>query len=321
MHLLRPGERPVTAADVRPRQAGLLKASVRAWLEDYAPSMGAALSYYTLFSLAPMLLIVISVAGLVFGAEAARGEIVSQLEGMVGADGARAAQDLLQSASAPAAGVIATIVGFLTLLIGATSVFGELQSDLDRIWKASAAKEHSGIVALVRTRLLSFGMILAIGFLLLVSLVISAALAALGRLWGPAFADRELTLQAISLATSFVVFSILFAIIYKILPRVQVGWRDVWVGTAFTAALFIAGKFAIGLYLGKAGLASTFGAASSLVVLMVWVYYSAQIFLLGAEFTWLFAHKYGSRKGEPIPELLRKSRNGVGAGAQGSMGS
>jgi membrane protein len=293
---------PTRSAPTRTGFVRLVWESVLAWLEDYAPSMGAALAYYTLFSLAPMLLIVIAIAGMLFGAEAARGEIMTQLGGLIGPDGAQAVQGLLESANKPAAGVVASVVGLLTLLIGATSVFAELQSALDRIWRAPAARQSTGIIGLLRTRLLSFGMILAIGFLLLVSLVISAALSALGQWWGAWFEGWELVLQVVNIGVSLMITTVLFALIYKILPRVRVAWRDVWIGAGVTALLFTFGKFVIGLYLGKAGVDSAFGAAGSLVIIMVWVYYSAQIFLLGAEFTWLFAHWYGSRRGEPIPE-------------------
>jgi membrane protein len=277
----------------------LIEKSCEAWVDDYAPSMGAALAYYTMFSLAPILIVVIAVAGMVFGAEAARGEIVAQLRGLMGEEGAIAVQELLTSASHPAKSIFAAIVGAVTLLVGATSVFGELQSDLDRIWRAPALEQDGALVGMLRGRLLSFGMIVTIGFLLLVSLVFSAALAALGKWSGSFLPGWELALQAAGLVVSFAITTVLFAMIYQILPRVQVAWRDVWVGSAVTALLFSLGKLAIGLYLGKAGVTSGFGAAGSLVVLLVWVYYSSQIFLLGAEFTWVYAHSHGSRSREP----------------------
>ena len=259
-------------------------------MDDYASSMGAALAYYTIFSLAPLLLLVIAVAGLAFGAEAARGEIVGQLRGLIGAEGAVAVQGLLKSASTPTKSIWASIIGVVTLLIGATSVFAELQSALDRIWRAPAAAQSTGVMGLLRSRLLSFGLILSIGFLLLVSLVVSAGLAALGKWWGPMFGAWETVLQMVNAVVSFGFISVLFALVYRILPRVKVAWNDVWIGAAVTAFLFTVGKFAIGFYLGKAGASSGFGAAGSVVVLLVWVYYSAQIFLLGAEFTWVYAH-------------------------------
>src|SRR3954470_18085896 len=208
----------------------LLKDTAGAWSADYAPSMGAALSYYTLFSIAPLLLIVIAVAGLVFGADAARGEIFGQLAGLVGAEGAKAVEGLLQAVDRPAQGMIATIVGVLTLLLGATTVFGELQNALDRIWRAPARAASKGWWNLLRTRLLSFGMVLGIAFLLMVSLVVSAVLSALGRFWGPMFKDWESAAHLIDLGVSFGLVTVLFAMIYKLIPRVRIAWHDVWVG-------------------------------------------------------------------------------------------
>jgi membrane protein len=277
---------------------GLVKTAASSWIDDYAPSMGAALAYYTMFSIAPLLLIVISVAGLIFGVEAARGEIFSQLQGMMGADGAAAIQGLLESASKPAKSITATMLGILLLLVGATTVFGELQDDLDRIWRAPDRDKTAGMWGLLRARLLSFGMILGIGFLLMVSLVFSAALSALGKWWGPMFGGWEVLAQLVNIVVSFTLTTTVFAMIYKVMPRVHIAWRDVWIGAAVTALLFTIGKFLIGLYIGKSGVASGFGAAGSLVVVLLWVYYSAQIFLLGAEFTWAYAHAFGSRKGQ-----------------------
>ena len=278
----------------------LLRDSVAAWVADYAPSMGAALSYYTIFSIAPLLVIVIAIAGLAFGAEAASGAIFAQLRGMVGDSGAAAIQGLVQSASKPAASILAALTGIVTLVLGATTVLGELQSALDRIWRAPRAAEQ-GWWRVVRGRLLSLGMILAIGFLLLVSLVMSAAIVAIGDWWGPWFGKMRWLLEALNFAVSFLAVTALFAMIYKILPRVSIGWRDVGIGAAVTALLFTVGKFLIGLYLGKSGVTSGFGAAGSVVVLLVWVYYSAQIFLLGAEFTSIYTYRYGSLRGVVPP--------------------
>jgi membrane protein len=288
------------AAPLRATYA-LFKEAVEAWMDDYAPSMGAALSYYTLFSIAPLLLIAVGVAGLVFGEEAARGEIFGQLRELMGDEGASAIERLLASADKPEGGVIATAVGMAVLLLGAMTVFGELQNALDRIWRAPARMKSAGWWSLVRSRLLSFGMILGIAFLLMVSLVLSALLSALGRFWGPAFREWEALAHLIDVALSFGLVTVLFAMIYKFIPRVQIAWRDVWVGAAVTAVLFAVGKLLIGLYLGKSTVASAFGAAGSLAVMMIWVYYSAQIFLLGAEFTWIYAHAYGSRRRERRP--------------------
>ena len=280
---------------------GLIKSAFTAWLSDYAPSMGAALAYYTMFSIAPLLLIVISIAGLIFGVDAARGEIFDQLKGLMGEQGAQAVQDLLVSVNKPGQDVATATLGVVLLLIGATTVFGELQDDLDRIWHAPA-REGSGLWNLLRARILSFGMILGIAFLLLVSLVSSAGIAALGHWWGPALAGWETLAHAINLAFSFVLTTAVFALIYKIMPRVNIRWHDVWIGAAITALLFTLGKFFIGLYIGKSGVTSGFGAAGSLVVVLVWVYYSAQIFLLGAEFTWAYSNTFGSRKGQAAAE-------------------
>lgn len=273
----------------------LIRKSIGAWVDDYAPSMGAALAYYTLFSIAPLLIIAIAVAGLVFGQEAARGEIVAQIQDLIGQEGAIAVQGLLKSANEPAQGIFATVVSIITLVIGATTVFAELQSDLDRIWRVPAAAKESGIWILLRTRLLSFGLVLGLGFLLLVSLVVSAVIAALGKWSNGFFEGWEALLNVLNLSLSFVITALLLAMIYKLMPRTRITWRDVWLGAAVTALMFEIGKFLIGLYLGKTSVASSFGAAGSLVVLLVWVYFSAQIFLLGAELTWVYSHEYGSK--------------------------
>ena len=277
------------------RQWGMTQAAAKAWLDDFAPSMGAALSYYTLFSLAPLLVIVIAVAGMVFGEQAAQGEIVVQLRGIMGAQGALAVEGILKAAREPARGLVATIVGSAILLLGATAVFAELQSALDRIWRTPDQRAGSGIWNLLRTRLLSFGLVLGLAFMLTVSLVVSAALAALGKWWGGWFAGWDIVLEVLNFAVSFGIFTLLFAMIYKIMPRATIPWRDVWTGATVTALLFTIGKVLIGLYLGKSSLASEFGAAGSLVVLAAWVYYSAQIFLFGAEYTWVYASRHGSR--------------------------
>ena len=219
----------------------LLRQVVAAWLDDYGPSMGAALAYYTMFSLAPLLLIVIAVAGLVFGEDAARGEIRAQLSGLMGDAGAAAVQGLLSSVHKPAEGVAATALGVLLLLLGATTVFGELQDALDRIWRVPARRHRSGWLVLVRARLLSFGMILAIGFLLMVSLLLSAVLASMGRWWGPAFGEWVALAETSNAIGSFVMVAVMFALIYKIMPRVRVDWRDVWIGALVTALLFTLG--------------------------------------------------------------------------------
>ena len=272
----------------------LVRDAVKSWIDDYAPSMGAALAYYTMFSIAPLLLIVIAVAGLVFGEQAARGEIVSQLRTLMGEDGARAVEALLVSVKVGGTGIVGTLGGVFMLLVGATTVFAELQNAMDRIWRAPERANEGGVWTLLRTRLLSLGMIMGIGFLLVVSLVVSAGLAALARWWGPLFGDARVLASALDFGLSFVIVTSAFAMIYKWMPRVRLHWRDVWTGAAVTALLFTIGKMLIGTYLGSSGISSGFGAAASLVVMVVWVYYSAQVFLLGVEFTRLYAMRYGS---------------------------
>jgi membrane protein len=223
----------------------------------------------------------------------------------MGEQGAAAVQSMLQAVNKPREGIVATLIGIALLVVGATTVFGELQDALDRIWRAPARAKSSGIFNLLRVRLLSFSMVMGIGFLLMVSLVASAALAALGKWWSPMFGAWETLAQWVNFGFSFGMVTVIFAMIYKIMPRAKVQWRDVWVGAAVTALLFTIGKHLIGLYIGKSSVASGYGAAGSLVVVLVWVYYSAQIFLLGAEFTWVYARSYGS---------LKHSGVGIGAG-------
>jgi membrane protein len=284
----------------------MLQEAASSWVDDHAPSMGAALAFYTLFSIAPLLLIVISVAGLVFGQQAARGEILEQITGLVGVDSARAIESLLQGLNHPGAGVMGTLVGLVAMLIGATTVFAELQDAMDRIWRAPSRPSGGGLWRMLRARMLSLGLVLGIGFLLIVSLIASAALAALGKWWEVWFNDVAVLANVLNVAVSFALIATMFAMIYKWIPRVKVAWRDVWVGAALTAALFTVGKTLIGLYIGRSGVASPFGAAASLVVLLLWVYYSAQIFLLGAEFTWVYARRMGSLKGA-VPDRLATS--------------
>jgi membrane protein len=279
----------------------LMRKALSTWSEDYAPSMGAALSYYTLFSIAPLLVIVIATAGIFFGEEAVRGEIFTQLADLLGVEGARAVEGLLQSAPTAGDGIFAAMVGVAVLVLGATTVLGELQNDLDRIWRVPMQRKPSGLWGYARSRILSFAMILCIAFILMVSLVFSAAISVLGKWWGAWFIGWEVLAHVLDLALSFGLITLLFALIYKIVPRARIKWHDVWVGAAFTALLFAIGKVLIGLYLGKSDVTSGFGAAGSLVLLMVWVYYSAQIFLIGAEFTWVYAHEYGSRRGVVTP--------------------
>ena len=278
------------------------RAAFDAWIDDHASSMGAALAYYTLFSIAPLLLIVVSVAGLWFGPEAARGQIFGQLSGLVGPAGASTIQDLLESVNKPAGGITATFIGLVLMLIGATTVFAELQDALDRIWRAPV-RVGSGLWRLLRTRLLSFGLILGFGFLMVVSLLLSAGLSAIQTWWAPRMVGWELLLAIGNQVVSFALVTLMFAMIYKLMPRARIEWRDVAVGSLATSTLFAWGKWMIGLYIGTSGVSSGFGAAGSLVALLVWVYFSAQIFLLGAEFTWVYAHALGSRRHQAVPKL------------------
>ena len=273
-----------------------------AWREDYAASMGAALAYYTMFSLAPLMLIVVSVAGLVFGEAAARGEIQAELDALMGPNGAGAVQALLASVHKPSEGVAATVLGLALLLAGAASVFSELQDALDRIWRVPLKEPANGWLDFLRHRLLSYGMILALGFLLMVSLLASALLAALGHQLGPLSGAWGGVVALGNSISSFGLAALVFALIFKVMPRVNVLWKDVWIGALFTAILFALGKLVIGVYIGRSGVASGFGAAGSLVVVLLWVYWSAQILLIGAEFTWVYANMFGSRKAaEPVP--------------------
>ncbi len=285
----------------------MARESVSAWIDDFAPSMGAGIAYYTVFSLAPLLVIVIAIAGLLFGSDVASGYLYGQLGDLLGEQGADAVRDMVESAHSTGEGIVATAVGAVLLAVGATTVFGELQSDLDRIWKAPAAKKSEGLWGMIRGRILSFGLVVSLGFLMLVSLVISAALAAFGKWWSGLIGDVEWLLHILDFVVSLAVVTVMFALMYKILPRVKIGWHDVWIGAIVTAVLFAIGKLLVGLYLGKSNLASSFGTAGALAVLLVWVYYSAQIFLLGAEFTWVYAQRFGSRQGQPRPGTAKES--------------
>jgi membrane protein len=266
--------------------------AVYGWMEHQASRTGAALAFYTVFSLAPILLLSIAIAGFFFGQRAARGEIFAQISDLIGPAGAATVQMVLQHAGRPGAGAMATIVSVFTLIIGANTALVELKAGLDQIW--GVPPEHrQGFWYFIRTRLLSVGMILALGFLLLVSLVISAALTALERFSrGDQFINT--LLDWLNTAFSFALVVALFATIYKVLPSVRIAWRDATIGAIVTAMLFTIGKFAIGLYIGNSGLASTYGAAGSVIVVLVWVYYSSQIVLFGAEFTRAYAYRFGS---------------------------
>lgn len=276
----------------------LVSATFNDWVDDKAPRLAAALSYYTLFSLAPILIIAIAIAGLVFGQEAARGQIVGQIQSLVGVDGGKAIEAMLQSASQPTTGKLATIIGFVTLLIGATGAFVELQDAMNTIWEVRP-KPGRGIKGMLFDRLFSFGVLLGVGFLLLVSLVISAALSAFTALLNRVTPASSFVAHGLNLVLSFGITTLLFALIFKILPDVRLRFRDVWLGAAVTAGLFTIGKFVIGLYIGRGAVASAYGAAGSLVALLVWIYYSTLILFLGAEFTQIYA-EWNGRVIEPL---------------------
>jgi membrane protein len=273
--------------------------SIIEWVNDRASRKGAALAFYTVFSLAPILILAIAIAGIFFGEDAARGEIFEQVRDLLGRDGALAIQAMIVNAGKTGAGVVATVVGIVTLFVGATTALAELKDGLDQIWNAPPEKT-SGFWYFLRKRLLSIGLILSLGFLLLVSLAFSAVLGVLARKWGPRDATGDV-LEAANFLFSFALVTLLFAMIYKILPAVRIAWRDVIIGALVTAMLFNVGKYMIGLYLGNSAIASTYGAAGSVILVLIWVYYSAQIFLLGAEFTKVYAHRYGSLRGAPQP--------------------
>jgi len=301
----------------------LIKQAGRAWIKDGAPSMGAALAFYSAFSIAPLLIIVIGVAGAVYGVDVARGAVEAQLTDLMGPTAAAAIQALLMGAHGQSTGVIASVIGVVTLLVGATTVLVELQSDLDRIWSAPPRKGH-GAVTLLRSHITSLGLILGIGFLLLVALVLTGILAVFGKNWGSVYPGVATALYILNFLLSLAVVTALIAMLYKWLPNVPIAWRDVWIGALTTAILFTAGQTAIGFYLTRSAMGSAYGAAGAMVVLLTWLYYSAQIFLFGAEFTQAYANRCAaigmdclSKDGAsavqqeeslPAPLLARKAR-------------
>ncbi len=273
----------------------VLKQTVAEWTEDRAPMLGAALAYYTVFSLAPLLIISIAIAGFVLGDEAARGQVFDQMRSLIGDQGAKATQDMVQSAGAkPSTGIVATITGIVTLLFGASGVFGQLQTSLNIIWGVEP-KPGRGVKGLIKDRFLSFGFILVVCFLLLVSLVMSAGITFVAKWAGTMTAGTEVLAQVINIGLSLTVITVLFALIFKFLPDAKIAWRDVWIGAFVTSLLFTIGKFGLGLYLGTSSVGSSFGAAGSLIVLLLWVYYSSQILFFGAELTQVYANQCGSR--------------------------
>ncbi len=295
--------------------------SCNGWLEDRALRFSAALAYYSVFALAPLIIIAISVAGLIFGEEAARGQIYQQLDWLLGAKGAAEIQTLIQASSDTSKSLIATAVGVLTLLVGASGVFGQLKDALNTIWGVML-KPGGGMKGALKEYLLSFSMVLGVGFLLIISLLLSAVLQAInnfmiGYLPIPSF------VAPLTVAVSFFVIVLLFALIFKVLPDVEINWEDVWIGATVTALLFTLGKFLISLYLGTSSIASSFGAAGALILILVWVYYSTTIFLLGAEFTKVYASRYGSgirpsRHAQFVSPAMREEQGLANADAGGS---
>ena len=264
------------------------------WIEDEPFLLASSLSYYTLFSLTPLLVIAIAVAGLVFGREAAQNEIVQTIGGMIGPESAQAIQGMIENASnKPKTGMMSTALGAAALLIGAGGVVGQLQTSLNKIWGVEP-KSGQGIWVFIRQRFISFAMVLAVGFILLVSLVVTALLTAFSQFVGSLIGGAAFVAHLLDIVVSFAFVTLLFAMIYKFVPDVKIHWKDVWIGAALTSILFTVGKFLIGLYLGGSGVASAYGAAGSLITILLWVFYSSLIFLLGAEFTQGYASTYGS---------------------------
>jgi membrane protein len=287
----------------------ILRRALAGWWNDNVPRLGASLAYYTLFALAPVLVIAIAIGGLVFGAEAVRGEIVGQIQGLLGREGAEAVQAMLEGASRPSSSIAATVVGVVTFFLGATGAFLELQTALNVIWHVESKTDGSFLRVLIMQRVISFGLVVALGFLLVTSLLVSAALAAVHRYMGNAFPGVVVLWEALNVVVSLGVITLLFAMIYKVLPDVKLAWTDVWVGALVTAGLFTIGKLLIGLYLGTTSIGSTYGAAGSVIVILVWVYYSAQIILLGAEFTRSYVDQFGRRP--RIEEFAEPRATGV----------
>jgi membrane protein len=266
-----------------------------AWIEHDASTMGAALAFYTIFSVAPILIIAIGVVGLVIGADTVRADLLPQMQTLLGDAGASAVQTLLSSASYMGKSRVATAIGVGTLLIGASTVFVELQTSLDRIWGVPKRNRQRGLWRLLRSRFLSLGLVFGVGFLLMVSLLVSAVLAAVGAWLASYLGEWQASIIAIDVSLSVIISTALFALVYKYIPQEGLNWRDVWVGASVTAVLFNIGKFAIGYYLGKSAFSSVYGAAGSLLVLLLWTYYSAQIFLFGAEITKSYSFILGTR--------------------------
>jgi len=272
----------------------VIKETASDWKEDNASGLAAALAYYTLLSIAPLVVLAVAIAGLAFGEEAARGQISQQISTVVGAQAGESIESIASNAQAPTAGVLSSIIGVIVLLFGASGVFGELQTSLNTIWEVEP-KPGRGILGAIKDRFFSFTMVVGVAFLLLVSLLLSAAIAGLGHFLENALPGGEALWTLLNLAISLGIITVLFALVFKVVPDAEIRWHDVWVGAFVTAVLFTIGKLLIGLYLGKSTLTSSYGAAGSLVALVVWVYYTSQIVFLGAEFTQVYARRFGSR--------------------------
>jgi membrane protein len=262
----------------------IFRQTFSAWSKREAPTLGAALAFYTILSLAPLVVLVVSIVAIVFGRSTAQNDLLGQVKSLIGPQGSEAVKAIIQHAQKPAAGAFASVIGVVTLLFGASGVFSQLRSALNKIWDIQP-KNAGGLWGTIKQNVFSFGMVLAVGFLLMVSLVVSAALAAIGKYFGGLLPMPEVVLHLVNLIISFAGISVLFALIFRYVPDTRMPWKDLWVGSMVTALLFSAGKFLIGLYLGKAAVGSAYGAAGSLVAVLVWVYYSAMIFLFGAEYT------------------------------------
>ncbi len=272
----------------------LLKTTFKEWNEDKVPRLAAALAYYTAFSIAPLLIVVIAVAGLAFGEEAARSQIIDQIKGQIGEESAEIIQTMIENTRNEDSGLIATVIGIVTIVLGGAGFFGQLQDALNTVWEVTP-KPGGGILNMIKDRFLSFTMVLGIGFLLLVALLISTIVTYITNFASGILPQAELLAQVLNFGLSFLIVTLLFAMIYKVLPDVIIAWSDVWIGAGITALLFTVGKFLLSLYLGNSSVSSTYGAAGSLIVLLLWVYYSAQILLFGAEFTQVYARRYGSQ--------------------------
>ncbi len=322
-------ERPLLRRNVMKRYVDLFKQTWKEFSEDKAQRLGAALAYYAVFSIAPLLLIAIAIAGAVFGQKAAEGALEQQLAGTLGASTARMINEMVLNAARSRGSVIATVIGIAALLFGAAGVFGQLQEALDTIWNVVRPKS-TGFMGMIKDHFLSMTMVFGIGFLLLVSLVVDAVISAMGSVIGAHVPGGAVLLQSVQLVVSFGLVTLLFALIFRYLPHIEVAWRDVWSGALFTAILFVLGKFGLGLYIAKASVGSAFGAAGSLIVILIWVYWSAQILFFGAEFTQVYARRHGSMAGdaarkkkrieEPVrPYLLPAPAAAKGAGGKGRL--